>query len=112
MSDMQEYTEQNRRAWNEIAVVRERGFPPAAFFAAGNSVLGPQALAAIPDAHGKSILHLQCATGEETLSWAIAGAAATGVAISEIEIALAAEKAKVEEMFRLPGHYLLTACKK
>ncbi len=93
MSDIYDYTEQNRRAWNEIAEVRQRGFPPASFFAAGNSVLGPQALAAIPDARGQRLLHLQCSTGEDTLSWAVAGATATGVDISEIQIALAAEKA-------------------
>jgi SAM-dependent methyltransferase len=93
MSNIFEHTEQNRRAWNEIAAVRQRGFPPASFFAAGNSVLSPVALAAIPDARGRSLLHLQCSTGEETLSWAIAGAEATGVDISEEQIEIAIQKA-------------------
>lgn len=39
------------------------------------------------------LLFLPCATGEDTLSWAIAGAQATGVDISEQQIALARQKA-------------------
>ncbi len=30
---LHQYTQQNRRAWNEIARVRSQGFPPAEFFA-------------------------------------------------------------------------------
>jgi len=93
MSDIRTYTAQNRRAWNEIAAIRQRTFPPASFFAAGGSVLDPRLLAAVPDVRERQLLHLQCATGEDTLSWAIAGAQAIGVDISEDQIALAVEKA-------------------
>jgi SAM-dependent methyltransferase len=93
MSDFREYTERNRRAWNEIAEVRERKWPGAAFFAAGGSLLDERVRMAVGDVTGKTLLHLQCATGEETLSWAVAGAVATGADISDAQIALAARKA-------------------
>src|SRR4051794_3105153 len=94
MADLFAYTEQNRRAWKAIAGFRARPFPPAEFFAAGNSCLDPIILAAAPDIRGRRLLHLQCATGEETLSWAIAGAEATGADLSDDQIALAQEKAE------------------
>ncbi len=93
MSDIQRYTEQNRRAWNEIAEVRQARWPDARFFAADGSILDPVVLKAAGDVAGRTLLHLQCATGEETLSWAVAGARATGADISDAQIALAERKA-------------------
>lgn len=93
MTDPTAYTERNRRAWNEIAGIRRAMWQPAAFFAEGGSVLDPRVLATGGDVHGRTLLHLQCATGEETLSWAVAGATATGVDISEAQIELARQKA-------------------
>lgn len=90
---LRDYTEQNRRAWNEIAMVRERTWPGAAFFAEGGSLLDATVVAAAGDVTGRRLLHLQCATGEETLSWAVLGATATGVDISDAQVALARQKA-------------------
>ncbi len=91
--EFRDYTEQNRRAWNEIAVVRERKWPGAEFFAAGGSLLPESVVAAAGDVTGLRLLHLQCATGEETLSWAVRGAVATGADISDEQIAIAQQKA-------------------
>src|SRR3712207_4360851 len=94
MTDIRGYTEANRRAWDEIAEVRQRELWPAAdFFARGGSLLDPRVSALAGDVHGARLLHLQCATGEETLSWVVAGTDATGVDISERQIALAERKA-------------------
>ena len=93
MSDVSQYTEKNRRAWNEIASVREASQPSAEFFRQGGSTLDARELQAVGAVRGKKLLHLQCATGEDTLSWTIAGADATGVDISELQIALAQQKA-------------------
>jgi SAM-dependent methyltransferase len=93
MPDLRDYTARNRRAWNEIAVVRERKWPGAAYFAAGGSLLSGRVRAAAGDVTGQRLLHLQCATGEDTLSWAVGGAVATGVDISDAQIAIAAGKA-------------------
>src|SRR5437764_6701745 len=94
MNDPQFFIEHNRRAWNEIAAVRIHSQQPASFFAAGGSTLDPRELAAAGDVTGKTLLHLQCATGEDTLSWAVAGARATGVDLSEVQITLAQQKAR------------------
>ncbi len=86
-------TESNRRAWNEIAQVRHTKQPPAAFFAEGNSTLDAREMQAAGDVRGRRLLHLQCSTGEDTLSWSVAGADALGVDISEEQIKLAQQKA-------------------
>jgi len=80
------FTRHNRRAWDEIADSRRARFPSAAFFAAGGTTLRPVELDAAGDVAGKRLLHLQCAGGHDTLSWAVAGAAATGVDISPVAI--------------------------
>jgi SAM-dependent methyltransferase len=95
--NLSDYTQQNRRAWNEIATVREKIFPPAKFFAEGGSILDPRAVEAVERSFGQvrglNMLHLQCATGEDTLSWAVLGARASGADISEAQINLARHKA-------------------
>jgi 2-polyprenyl-3-methyl-5-hydroxy-6-metoxy-1,4-benzoquinol methylase len=91
------YTQKNRRAWNEIAQVRSRTFPPADFFAGGGSTLGQREVDAVTGAFGSlnglRLIHLQCATGEETLSWSVLGAAALGVDISDEQVEIANRKA-------------------
>jgi SAM-dependent methyltransferase len=88
---------QNRRAWNEIAALRSRAYPdsmvPASVFRAGGSILDERVTKAVGDIGGRRLLHLMCATGEETLSWAVLGADATGVDISESNIEIATKKA-------------------
>jgi SAM-dependent methyltransferase len=93
MSHRTSFTEANRRAWNEIAEARSSIWPGAEFFARGGSLLGAAVTEAAGDVRGKNLLHLQCATGEETLSWANAGANVTGTDISEQQIAIARRKA-------------------
>ncbi len=81
--------------------MRHQKWPDAQFFAAGGSLLEDAVLAAAGDVHGLTLLHLQCATGEDTLSWAVAGARATGVDISDAQIALAQRKAA--DVYALPA---------
>ncbi|HEX9017591.1 MAG TPA: class I SAM-dependent methyltransferase [Anaerolineaceae bacterium] len=103
---MENYTQQNRRAWNEIARVRQNIFPLAAFFAGGGSTLDARAVsaarAAFGEIHDLRVIHLQCATGEDTLSWAVLGARAVGVDISDEQIAIAGAKAGEAG---LPAHF-------
>jgi 2-polyprenyl-3-methyl-5-hydroxy-6-metoxy-1,4-benzoquinol methylase len=91
-----EITEQNRRAWNEIADIRGRRWRekfPAADLREAKSI--PEEIrSAAGDVNGRELLHLQCATGEETLAWAALGARATGVDIADREIDLARARAK------------------
>ena len=93
---MKDVTQQNRRAWNEIAEVRGRRWEekyPAEFYTSGGCTLSTEVLEAAGAVVGRRVLHLQCATGEDTLSWAVKGAQATGVDISDAQIEIARRKA-------------------
>lgn len=85
------YTEHNRVAWDQIAPVRPP--EPAAFFAAGGTTLDDCETEALPDVAGQRMLHLQCASGNESLSWAVRGARVVGVDISAVAVRLATERA-------------------
>lgn len=111
--DVSRFTEQNRKAWNEIAEQREqvRRAPAGEFFARGHITLVPDEVKALGDLDGKRVLHLACASGGETLSTAVLGATAVGVDISDVAIEIARRKAEgarlqVEfvraDMFALP----------
>jgi 2-polyprenyl-3-methyl-5-hydroxy-6-metoxy-1,4-benzoquinol methylase len=98
MSDWSRYTEQNRRGWNEIADVRSREYGEAmhdaSFFHEGGSILDPRVQELAGDVKGLSLLHLMCASGEETLSWAVQGAEVVGVDISDRQVEIAKAKAQ------------------
>jgi SAM-dependent methyltransferase len=93
---------QNRKAWNEIARIRSEAHadslvPPEAF-RNGSVILDPRVVGAVGGVDGQRLLHLMCATGEETMSWQVLGALATGVDISQINIELAKAKAAAAEL--------------
>ena len=80
----------NRRAWNDVSAAwGERDDQHRAWRAVqrrpGGS-LWPEERALIGPVRGKSLLHLQCGVGEDTLSWARLGATATGVDLAERRI--------------------------
>jgi SAM-dependent methyltransferase len=93
MTATKKYTSQNRLAWDEIAEVRHKKMETAEFFAKGGCTLSDEVLAIAGDVHGLKLCHLQCATGEDTLSWANRGATATGIDLSPKQIELAKQKA-------------------
>ncbi|MGH8056587.1 MAG: class I SAM-dependent methyltransferase [Candidatus Entotheonellia bacterium] len=64
-------------------------FYNVAGFKAGRDSLDPITLAGPGDVRGKSLLHLQCHFGLDTLSWARRGATVTGVDFSEEAITTA-----------------------
>jgi len=87
------YTAANRVAWDAIADKRQKIWPPARFFAEGGCLLTESDRQAAGDVRGLRLCHLQCASGEDTLSWANLGASVTGVDISPRQIELAHAKA-------------------
>ncbi len=109
---MNEYTEANRRHWDEIVPIHVRSqFYDVASFKAGKSKLKPVERQEMGDVRGKSLLHLQCHFGLDTLSWAREGAIVTGVDFSEPAVeaarALAAEtgieaRFVLSDIFSLP----------
>jgi SAM-dependent methyltransferase len=74
-------------AWTRIHEHSE--FYDLAGFRRGGVRLRPDEIAALGDVSGKTLLHLQCHFGIDTLSWARLGARVTGADFSEPAIELA-----------------------
>lgn len=76
--------DQNRRSWNAVVGAHDshRG-DLAGFLKAGGSTLFPEELGLLGDLSSKSLAHLQCNSGGDTLSLARLGADVTGVDLSD-----------------------------
>ena len=110
-ASVNEFTETNRRHWDEITPVHVASeFYDVPSFKAGKSKLKPVELEELDNVRGKSLLHLQCHFGLDTLSWAREGAVVTGIDFSEPAIeaagALAAETG-IEARFLVSDIYAL-----
>jgi SAM-dependent methyltransferase len=82
--------EENRRSWN--AATRAHNShkrDQAAFLRSGGSTLFPEERELIGELTGRSLLHVCCNSGQDTLSLARLGARVTGVDISDEAIAFA-----------------------
>jgi len=83
--------ELNRRSWNEgTKAHNSHKGDQAAFFRAGGSTLFPEERCLLGDIAGKTLIHLQCNSGQDSLSIARhLGALVTGVDISDEAIRFA-----------------------
>jgi SAM-dependent methyltransferase len=93
----------NRDVWDDWT---QKGCSPASFkveaFRSGADTLQPFEVAEVGDVAGKTLLHLQCHFGLDTLSWARRGARTTGVDFSPKAIERArtlAEEAGLDATF-------------
>ncbi len=91
---MDSQIEANKKLWDS----RLEGHVASAFydvpgFVAGNCTLMAPELEGLGDVAGKTMLHLQCHFGMDTLSWARRGAQVTGMDISGAAISKARELA-------------------
>ena len=76
--------EGNRLSWNEATKAHNsHKADQAKFFREGRSKLYDEELGLLGDVEGKSVLHLQCNSGQDTLSIAQMGGVVTGVDISD-----------------------------
>jgi SAM-dependent methyltransferase len=84
--------EDNRQSWNSATKAHNshKG-DQAEFLRSGGSTLFPEELDLLGDVAGKRLLHLQCNSGQDTLSLAALGADVTGVDISDEAIAFATQ---------------------
>jgi SAM-dependent methyltransferase len=85
-----ELHEQNRRSWNAvIAAHNSHKRDQAAFLRGGGTTLFYEERELLGELSGRTLLHLCCNAGQDTLSLARLGAAVTGVDISDEAIAFA-----------------------
>src|SRR5262245_52309366 len=83
--------EQNRRSWNMATRAHNsHKADQARFYREGGDTLSPEETALLGDVTGKSVVHLQCNSGQDTLSIKRLGAKAVlGVDISDEAIGFA-----------------------
>ena len=99
MDDLSNYFKVNKETWNKkVAIHAKSSMYDMESFRAGKSSLMHYELKALSDVEGKSLLHLQCHFGQDTLSWSRLGAKCTGVDISDKAIELARQLNKELEL--------------
>lgn len=87
---MKKFTEINKEYWDGLTEIHEKSkFYDVEGFIKGKSSLNFIELEALGDVKEKSLLHLQCHFGMDTLSWARLGAKVTGIDISDKAVKLA-----------------------
>lgn len=88
--EFQQYFKTNKATWDEkVKVHASSDFYDLELFKKGESSLQRFELEALGNIKEKSLLHLQCHFGQDTLSWSRMGAKCVGVDISEKGIELA-----------------------
>ncbi|MHA1882551.1 MAG: class I SAM-dependent methyltransferase [Candidatus Thorarchaeota archaeon] len=94
-----EYFKANKEMWDAYVDIHETSeFYDLKGFLEGKQTLNPIEIEEIGDVRGKSLFHLQCHFGLDTLSWARLGADVTGVDFSEKAITLAKRISKDTEI--------------
>ncbi len=89
-NSLKEYFDANKKLWNELVSINKKTeMYDLDGFKKGTNSLNFIELEELGDVSGKSLLHLQCHFGMDTLSWARLGAQVTGMDFSEEAIRLA-----------------------
>jgi 2-polyprenyl-3-methyl-5-hydroxy-6-metoxy-1,4-benzoquinol methylase len=87
---MENFMEENLKHWNEVTPIHAKSeFYDVEGFKSGRCTLMPVEREELGEVAGKTLLHLQCHFGMDTMSWARLGAKVTGVDFSEKAIDLA-----------------------
>jgi 2-polyprenyl-3-methyl-5-hydroxy-6-metoxy-1,4-benzoquinol methylase len=90
MESWSQAIEANKVLWNEMTAVHSQGEKyQMTAFKNGAKQLDPLVRAEVGDVAGRSMLHLQCHFGMDSLMWARLGAAVTGIDLSDDAIRLA-----------------------
>ena len=92
VNDHREAMHVNKVNWDERTLIHVKSkFYDVPAFKKGKNTLNDIELKEVGDVQGKSLLHLQCHFGLETMSWARLGAMTTGVDFSPESVELATE---------------------
>lgn len=112
--DTANYLEINKASWNKRTATHvESDFYDNESFINGKNSLNEIELALLGDIKGKTVLHLQCHFGQDTISLSRLGAKAVGADISDKAIEVASELATKEgadakficsDIYDLPNH--------
>lgn len=104
MSNYNDYFEANKNLWNQrTAVHKDSTFYNLAGFRNGETVLTPIELNELKNVSGKTMLHLQCHFGMDSLDWARRGADVTGVDLSDTAIS---EAKKLNDELKLNAKFI------
>lgn len=104
MSKESDFFQKNKASWNQRTTLHmESEFYDMPAFLAGRNSLRSIELDLLGDVSGKSILHLQCHFGQDTLSLARMGAMSTGVDLSDRAIT---EAQKLAKQMALPARFI------
>jgi SAM-dependent methyltransferase len=101
MKRFPEAEEGNRTHWDELAQAHSHSYDYERLLSGGH-LMDEVQVREMGDVAGKSLLHLQCHIGTDTLSWARLGARVTGADISPVSLRVArslAEKCGLEARF-------------
>ncbi len=103
-NEFSKYFEANKQSWNKrTSVHKDSAFYDLASFKNRKSSLNKIELEELGDVKGKTLLHLQCHFGMDTMSWAREGAIVTGVDFSDEAIKLAQE---LSTELNIPAHFI------
>lgn len=92
---MRDYLAANKKWWNDVTPIHSRSkLYDLQSFKKGKSSLISIEQEEIGSVEGKTLLHLMCHFGMDTLSWARLGAVVTGVDMSDVSIRLAKKLSK------------------
>src|SRR5689334_10413051 len=90
MENIDQLFEANKQLWNQRTTVhKDSTFYDLAGFKAGANSLTPIELNEVGDIKSKSLLHLQCHFGMDTMSFSRMGAKCTGIDLSDEAVKLA-----------------------
>ena len=98
---MNEMTQSNKKGWDGLAASHYKKYHLEKLLA-GNPLLNEVIQKEVGDVNGKSLVHLLCHIGTDTLSWALLGAKVTGIDISPESLKYArllAEQMEIEANF-------------
>lgn len=102
--DIEKYLQTNKAMWNEyVGINSHSAMYDMDAFRQGAVMLNPLEREEVGDVKGKTLLHLQCHFGMDTLSWARLGAQVTGMDFSDEGIRLAQ---KLSQDLRIPARFV------
>lgn len=102
--EIEKYLQTNKAMWNEyVGINSHSAMYNLDAFRQGANMLNSVERDEVGDVKGKTLLHLQCHFGMDTLSWARLGAQVTGMDFSDEGIKLAK---KLSEDLSIPGRFV------